>query len=336
MQVCACALQVICYKSARALRSSALFTMASKESKKSGGKRSRISKSERKHSSSSHSEPEPEEEEIDVEIAPPIVKDAELQRFEDLGLGRGLNATDLTPWLNKSSFQVREVTSSNIIGTDEGGAVQSYETEVHSTFTLQSELQASIAIPQSPITIGVDAEQSRSVSSSRKSVGRKVLNRTISYRADFDDVPFRRVTSQNGSDNADGASAEAPTDIAQSKMTFEERLCKWILRCIEADEEAKAVLEAALHGHSRGNAADDLPRAFMYFPPGEKRRKLRLAIEKACSDFANTFNITHYVSAVHLGAAEYSVFTEEEYHNEMKTKVSLGVDQIGECMGYNS
>ena len=256
----------------------------------------------------------------------PSITEAELRRFIDLGLGRGLNATDLTPWLNKSSFQVRQVSSDNIIWTDEGGAAQRYETEVQSTFTLQVELQASIAIPQSPITIGVDAEQSRSVSSSRKSCGRKVLNRTISYRADFDDVPTLSVSE---TDTEDGTNAEPPND-SRCHMTFEERLCNWILHCIEADEEANAVLEEALRGQPRGNAAEDLPRAILHFPPGEKRGKLRLDIENACKHFARTFNITHYVCALHLGASEYCVFTEEQYQNQMKTKASVGVDQIGE------
>ena len=306
--------------------------MASKETRSKKG--SKHSKSKREHSPASSFSEEDEgatAEETEV-VAPPIVKEVELQRFEDLGLGRGINATDLTPWINKSSFQVREVTPRNIIGTDEGGTCVSYESEIHSTFTLQTELQASIAIPQSPITIGVDAEQSRSVSTSRRSVGRKVVNRTISFRADFDDVPMRKSTEQymqsspvaTEGDGTDGASSEdAP------KLTFEERLCKWILNRIEADPDAKAVMDEALGGR-RCSAVDDLPRALIHFQPGEaKRRKLRMAIDNACSDFAHTFNITHYVSAVHLGAAEYSVFTEEEYNTQLKTKASVGVDHIG-------
>ena len=250
------------------------------------------------------------------EIAPPIVTEGELLHFKEQGLGRGLNATDLAPWLNKSSFQVRQVTPHNILGTDEGGAVQMYETEVQSTFTLQVELQASIAIPQSPITIGVDAEQSRSVSSTRKSVGRKVLNRTISYRADFDDIPTRNVSESH--------------THSKSCMTFEERLCNWILQCIEADDEANAVLEEALDGKPRRNAAEVFPQVFLLVRPGEKLEKLCMAIAKACTDFAHTFNITHYVCALNLGAAEYSVFTEEQYQNQLKTTASVGVDKIGE------
>lgn len=315
-------------------------TMASKGTRsKKGSKRS---KDKREHSpaSSSSSEDELERdgaEETTESVAPPIVKEVELQRFEDLGLGRGLNATDLTPWINKSSFQVREVTPRNVIGTDEGGTCVSYESEIHSTFSLQTELQASIAIPQSPITIGVDAEQSRSVSTSRRSVGRKVVNRTISFRADFDDVPMRKSTEQymqssaTAAEAGDGAVNGANTSLEEApKPTFEERLCRWIVNRIEANPDAKAVMDEALGGCRRCSPVDDLPRALIHFRPGEaKRRTLRAAIDNACSDFAHTFNITHYVSAVHLGAAEYSVFTEEEYNTQLKTKASVGVDHIG-------
>ena len=35
-----------------------------------------------------------------------VISENEIGRLSDLGLGRGLDATDSTPWLNKSSFQV--------------------------------------------------------------------------------------------------------------------------------------------------------------------------------------------------------------------------------------
>ena len=96
-----------------------------------------------------------------------LTKD-EIQRVIDLGLGRGMDATNPKPWLNKSSFQVRRVAIENVIGTEEGGALQSYKREVTSVQTQQTDLKASVTIPQSPVTIGVDAEQSRSVSSRRR------------------------------------------------------------------------------------------------------------------------------------------------------------------------
>uniref|UniRef100_A0A1X7V893 Uncharacterized protein n=1 Tax=Amphimedon queenslandica TaxID=400682 RepID=A0A1X7V893_AMPQE len=91
----------------------------------------------------------------------PVISQEEIYRYFDLGLGRGLDGTDPTPWLNKTSFQARNITYDNILGTEEGGAVQSYEREIVSVQTLQSKIKTSIVIPKSPMTIGADAELSR-------------------------------------------------------------------------------------------------------------------------------------------------------------------------------
>ena len=82
-----------------------------------------------------------------------VVSPGEIGRIVDLGLGRGVDITKKSPWLDKSSFQVRPVDVDNIIGTEEGGSLQNYEHEVVSIQEQQGELKASIAIPQSPVTI---------------------------------------------------------------------------------------------------------------------------------------------------------------------------------------
>ena len=69
--------------------------------------------------------------------------DEELSRISELGLGRGVDATDPSPWSRKSSFQVRPVTSDRIITTNEGGALQTYEREIASVTTVQTSLKAS-------------------------------------------------------------------------------------------------------------------------------------------------------------------------------------------------
>ena len=106
-----------------------------------------------------------------------VVSPGEIGRIVDLGLGRGVDMTKKSPWLDKSSFQVRPVNVDNIIGKEESGSLQNYEREVVSIQEQQGELKASIAIPQSPVTIGVDAEYSRSHATRRRSVGKKVVNR---------------------------------------------------------------------------------------------------------------------------------------------------------------
>ena len=64
------------------------------------------------------------------EKASPVLTEKEIGRMIDMGLGRGVDATDASPWISKSSFQIRRVTSDSVIGTEEGGALQSYVREI--------------------------------------------------------------------------------------------------------------------------------------------------------------------------------------------------------------
>ena len=105
--------------------------------------------------------------------AEPVLTCAEIDRMIDLGLGRGIDSTDCMPWTNKGAFQVRRVTAESVIGTEEGGALQRYECEVSSVTMHQTDLKTSVAVPQAPVQVGIDAEQSRTVSSTRRTVGKK-------------------------------------------------------------------------------------------------------------------------------------------------------------------
>ena len=64
------------------------------------------------------------------EKASPVLTEKEMGRIIDMGLGRGVDATDASPWVSKSSYQVRRVTLDSVIGTEEGGALHSYEQEI--------------------------------------------------------------------------------------------------------------------------------------------------------------------------------------------------------------
>ena len=122
-----------------------------------------------------------------VEVAPVVTKN-EVQRYRDLGLGRGLDVTKRHPWTNKGSFQVRYVEYEDLLGTDQGGILQSYENDVESVKSQQASLKTSIAIPHSPVDIGIDADVSRGATHSRRVTGRKVETRTISFRLGLDDI----------------------------------------------------------------------------------------------------------------------------------------------------
>ena len=108
-----------------------------------------------------------------------------LSTSKRLGLGRGLNVAKPSPWLNKSSFQVRDLTKDDIMETLEGGSLQHYDREITSDHQQRSEIRGTVKPTNAPVAIGVDAKQSRSYSYSRHAVGTKIINRTISFRVGF-------------------------------------------------------------------------------------------------------------------------------------------------------
>ena len=242
----------------------------------------------------------------------PVHTPEEIYRFIDLGLGRGLDGTDPTPWLNKSSFQVRNVTFENILGTEEGGALRSYEREISSVHTQQTKIKSSLLVPESPLTIGADAELSRSVSTTRRAVGRKVINRTISFRDNFYDLPVNDTIF--GIDSS-----------VQNQFTFEERLARWILDHLQ-DDESHPKLESHISLEAISGSEQPLEELAHILKHGS-RNDFKL-IAKYCDAFVNNFRITHYVNAIELGAAEYRILTEEEYQTALGVAGSFGIDKL--------
>lgn len=123
-----------------------------------------------------------------------LTEDDITERCIKWGLGRGVDITKETPWLEKSSFQVRAVCIQDLVETDEGGLLKGYSDLVNSTTTIRSQVQAGVKAPDVPISIGVDLEYSRTDCSSKHVVGLKVKNRTLSFRLDFKDLQKSWVT----------------------------------------------------------------------------------------------------------------------------------------------
>ena len=285
-----------------------------------------------------------------------VVSPGEIGRIVDLGLGRGVDITKTSPWLDKSSFQVRPVDLDNIIGTEEGGSLQNYEREIVSIQEQQGELKTSIAIPQSPVMIGVDAEQSRSHATTRRSVGKKVVNRTISFRADFHDAPksytgdphqARKEASLDSKSTSRGGLLPSPplsTDeesflvqkspclTDEGSMTFEERLCKWILERVIHRSHLRAMQSMISMGKTSLTASEvpDITAPiesigkYIQVCTHEERKE----VVKDCKDFVYHFRITHYVSAIELGAAEYRVMSEDEYTTRVGMGGSFGFEAV--------
>ena len=198
--------------------------------------------------------------------------------------------------------------------------------------TQQADLKASIAVPQAPFTIGVDAEHSRSVSTTRRAVGKKVINRTISFRADFEDLPQSTTTDPRTARRQaipsslayDTSEEESYRDVAdaQCDLTFEERLAKWILERLRYKEE----VEGRLGDHEEeatGNPLDDLAAVIQKSTTEQLK-----TILSACREFVQYFRVTHYVSAIELGASEYRVLSETEYFSRIKTGGTFGLEAL--------
>ena len=223
------------------------------------------------------------------------------QRFQDLGLGRGVDASRAKPWLIKTSFQVRPLRFDKLIGTEQGGTVEAYEDEVKSVEKLQFELKQSVSAPNVPVNIGADADHFRSATNMRRVVGRRVHNRTISIREDFDDMPVE-VGRVEPSDEVTQEGKEEPT--------FEERLAKWVLERLHPEWEGDG--SATLKEWLENNNSD----------------KTLEKMYDICLEFVRTFHVTHYVSSVDLGALEYRVITEEDYSREIGLAGSLGLEDV--------
>jgi hypothetical protein len=256
-----------------------------------------------------------------------------VQRFIDLGLGRGLDATSSKPWLQKSSFQVREVTYDSIVGTEEGGAVEAYENLVVSVQTLQLSLKASITAPTNtgPVKIGMDSEHSRTVSTTRRVVGRRVQNRTIAFKESFDDIPLETALKPSEVQHTLGSKQMDDTHTGLSpskrKYTFDERLCEWVLENMNNDHPhicSDDYIESMRSGTSPSRVFEEWFRKQSAGDPGQ----LVWVLQRYCESFVGYFHITHYVSSIQLGALEYRVMSEQEYYRSINQSGSLGFDSI--------
>lgn len=264
-----------------------------------------------------------------------LQKKEDITYYKKLGLGRGLDIAKRSPWLEKSSFQVRDFTEEDIMETLEGGSQQHYDREITSDHQQRSEIRTTVKATNAPVTIGVDAEQSRTYSYSRHAVGTKIINRTISFRVGFEDAPRSKVTGSSKtsiprsppatpqslpaipqSPPATSEPQHKPTTPPKPQTRFEENFSRWLLQRIAFRNGEPPP------GPELSNA--DKLAAFVNAKHGELMPEIR----KDCHDFVFHFGITHYVSAIELGAAEYQVMSEKEFNARVAGKGSFGVESI--------
>ena len=222
-----------------------------------------------------------------------MVAEEEIPRFAELGLGRGVDSTNVSPWINKSAFQVRNPTVQNLIGTDEGGLLQSYKSSISGVVDIQEELKASVSTPNTPVSLGVEGELSRSCHASRKAVGRKVINRIISFRV-----------GQEDSDKS----------LPKCMVTFEEFLSQWILNRINTREEKLA----------DSKIEEDAGFTLNTYLSSASKKDTALVVDD-CSNFIRLYGVTHYVTSISLGASEHTVVTESLYSQMVKEGFDISI-----------
>ena len=267
--------------------------------------------------------------------------------FEEMqmqrGLGRGVDITKPTPWLEKTAFQVREVNKDDLIVTDEGGLLKGYSDVVNSTTTIHNQVRAGVKAPDIPLNIGVDSEYSRTDCSSKHVVGLKVKNKTIAFRVDFNDLPKSWVSDVSKAkkqmqelkkapvypldpeqghspdhEQADHPGPEQghPTDSKRddkAEKSFENRLCRWLTECLE---------------HRGVSGAKD--KLYDLFFEGQNRlidneAELNL-LENDITNFIQHLGVTHYVSAIELGGLNFSILTEKEYESKVSASGSAALN----------
>ena len=321
------------------------------------------------------------------------ITEDDCRKFARWGLGRGINITKKTPWVEKTAFQVRHVKPEDLIETDDGELLKAYSEEVRSRTTVKSEVQAGIKPTNVPVCVRMDVEHTRSTLSSKYVVGTKIKKRTISFRMDFADVPQSLVknvedaikeaeerpslkkigkaaTWSKSMANFDDKQndkrprlhaaqsavqlvrvpeepAAAATDgmvepyipslesiagrpLSRSEpvfdevltmpegSTFEERLGFWIKNCLKRQ---------GYHCPSSENFQD-----MIHSPHLESISRPMVQVIKSFLDhFVREFGVTHYVSAIELGALEYKELTSKEFYNRAKlsSKASLTAATYG-------
>ena len=118
-----------------------------------------------------------------------ILSDYSSWRVRELGLGRGVDGTAQSSDSRLSSYQVREAKDdkSNLISMDEGGSLTSFVREVTSIQEQQAKLTGSMTVPNpsTPVSIDMGVEVSRGLTVARKSIGKRIVTKTIAFKPSF-------------------------------------------------------------------------------------------------------------------------------------------------------
>ena len=254
---------------------------------------------------------------------PPVISVVEHRFYKELGLGRGVNVTDPVMWKSKHRFMVREISPDlgNVIGTRECGKLESYKTVVGTFATQQQKLLLSLDNPY--VKIGMDEHYSRSSSATKVIEGQKIETRTISFHFHFDEVPLYNTV--------DKVTYLAPDDFLQKceHLSFEDNLYSWILKRIKYREDIQKYTQTEESKQTSSmKRLEEKLRSYIS-QEGEPAPESR-EIKQDCVDFIKNMGITHYVSAITLGACTYRVVTTRSEQMRVGAGASMGMNSLVE------
>ena len=178
--------------------------------------------------------------------------------------------------------------------------LERYEKEVATTSGQLRKIRHSLNNQTASIKLGVDEQYSKSSSSTKLIKGEKIEKRTISFKSHIDDVQLY--------DTINTATTDAPDCFLpeDSDYSFEENLASGFLKRIH-DRERK------LNGQDTEDSPDSVPDTGCK----SQVKKLAAKLEELSAQGTNQWqyelfndakaliehlNITHYVSAIKLGA----------------------------------
>ena len=256
-------------------------------------------------------------------------------KYYELGLGRGINVTDENMWRNKTTFVVRRVnpTLSNVITTEECGMNEEYEKELSSASEMQQLIKFSLDDPSSQVKIGMDAQHTYSTRKSGSTVTscKTTKTRTISFRTSFNGLP--QYTTQP---------AHSELTIFEPLSTddepyFEKQFCEFILHRINSrkkscgkdplqipTDQEKASKLAVMEHLEQNTTVLDHKKVGNDGISKHKKEELDAVLDD-CLVFVRDMGITHYVSALELGAMKYSTSTMSSKKKSQNTSASTRV-----------
>lgn len=244
------------------------------------------------------------------------------------GLGRGIDATSQTPWANKSSFQIRRV-QQTIVETIETGTEENYEHEVLSTVDIEEKLRSSLEPRETPLNINVESESTRnSHHCLKRTVGRRVVSRTIAFQTDYEERAMPCTSLLRADDSL--LLPKDPTEVVfnaqNSHLTFEERVSEWICHRIARKQY---LLDGRRVELSNCDSPTDQLAKLLH---AKALQRVEDEVSKGCKELIEGLRVTHYISSIKLGAAQYCVMSDGEYHKKMARAGAFGLDAIVESI----